>query len=144
MTSVWAIVMACLSGDIFPYHKASCWWGYAETPYFFILEGPRLIVIGVNFIFLLNIIRILVTKLREANSSETRQVRKSVRAAIVLLPLLGITNLAQNIPSQLGKSVVEFALWSFSSTFLSSFNGFFVAFLYCFCSKDVSSTCFYT
>ncbi|CAG0907394.1 unnamed protein product, partial [Cyprideis torosa] len=66
--------------------------------------------------------------------------RKSVRAAIVLLPLLGITNLAQSIPSQLGKSVVEFALWSFSSTFLSSFNGFFVAFLYCFCSKDVKLT----
>ncbi|CAG7814999.1 unnamed protein product, partial [Allacma fusca] len=50
-----------------------CWWGYNFTLYFWILEGPRLGVLVVNLAFLLNILRVLVTKLRQSNSSEAHQ-----------------------------------------------------------------------
>lgn len=57
---------------------------------------------------------------------------------MVLLPLLGITNALVMIKAPLDRSAVEFALWSYSSHFLTSFQGFFVALLYCFLNGEVS------
>lgn len=57
---------------------------------------------------------------------------------MVLLPLLGITNALVMIKSPLNRSAVEFAIWSYSSHFLTSFQGFFVALLYCFLNGEVS------
>lgn len=59
-----------------------------------------------------------------------------MKAAIVLLPLLGITNILVMVKAPLD-SLVEFALWSYSSHFLTSFQGFFVALLYCFLNGEV-------
>ncbi|XP_076033615.1 PDF receptor-like isoform X2 [Oratosquilla oratoria] len=119
------------------YSVTSCWWGYNFTRYFWILEGPRLAVISLNMVFLLNIIRVLVTKLRQSNSSEAQQVRKAVKAAIVLLPLLGITNMLNMIDAPLDKTATEFGVWSFATHFLRSFQGFFIALLYCFLNGEV-------
>ena len=63
--------------------------------------------------------------------------RKAVRAALVLLPLLGITNLVNMMEAPLDREVWEFALWSYSTHFLTSFQGFFIAFLYCFLNGEV-------
>ncbi|XP_032676531.1 PDF receptor isoform X2 [Odontomachus brunneus] len=134
ITLVWAIVMA------FYYHPKSkflrCWSGYNLSSYFWILEGPRFAVILLNFLFLLNIIRVLVVKLRQSHTSEIEQVFKAVRAAVVLLPLLGITNVLFMIEVPLD-NVKKFALWSYSTHFLRSFQGLFIAILYCFLNGEV-------
>lgn len=114
-----------------------CLWGYNLTPYYWILEGPRLAVILLNFCFLLNIIRVLVVKLRQSHTSDLEQARKAVRAAVVLLPLLGITNLLNMSKAPLDKSALQFALWSYTTHFLTSFQGFFIASLYCFLNGEV-------
>lgn len=114
-----------------------CWWGYNFTSLYWILEGPRLAVLLLNFIFLLNIIRVLVVKLRQSQTSDVEQVRKAVRAAIVLLPLLGITNILNMTEAPLHRSAMEFALWSYSTHFLTSFQGFFIAMIYCFLNNEV-------
>eukprot|EP00095_Tigriopus_kingsejongensis_P009189 maker-scaffold299_size217019-snap-gene-0.10 protein:Tk09189 transcript:maker-scaffold299_size217019-snap-gene-0.10-mRNA-1 annotation:"calcitonin receptor" len=129
-TIIWAITTG-LSVD------ADCWYGYNHTNYYYIMEGPRLAVILINFMFLLNILRVLLTKLRNNNSSEIEQVRKAVKAAIVLQPLLGITNSLQMISTPYDQSVVYFAFWSFLTTFLVSFQGFFAALFYCFLNGEV-------
>jgi hypothetical protein len=64
-------------------------------------------------------------------------LRKAVRAALVLLPLLGITNLVNMTEAPLDRAVWAFALWSYSTYFLTSFQGFFIAFLYCFLNGEV-------
>ncbi|XP_011064805.1 PREDICTED: PDF receptor isoform X1 [Acromyrmex echinatior] len=134
MTSAWVIVMA------FYYHPKSkfprCWSGYNLSSYFWILEGPRFAVILLNFLFLLNIIRVLVIKLRQSHTSEIEQVLKAVRAAVVLLPLLGITNVLFMIEAPLD-NVSKFAVWSYSTHFLQSFQGLFIAMLYCFLNGEV-------
>ena len=63
--------------------------------------------------------------------------RKAVKAAIVLLPLLGITNVLVMVEAPLDGTALQFALWSYSSHFLTSFQGFFVALLYCFLNGEV-------
>lgn len=114
-----------------------CWWGYNFTPYYWILEGPRLAVIVLNFCFLLNIVRVLVVKLRQSHTSDVEQVRKAVRAAAVLLPLLGITNLMNMVEAPIDRSVWKFALWSYGTHFLTSFQGFIIAMIYCFLNGEV-------
>uniref|UniRef100_A0A8W7PBT7 G-protein coupled receptors family 2 profile 2 domain-containing protein n=1 Tax=Anopheles coluzzii TaxID=1518534 RepID=A0A8W7PBT7_ANOCL len=90
-----------------------------------------------NFIFLLNIIRVLIVKLRQSHTSDVEQVRKAVRAAVVLVPLLGITNILNMTQAPLDKTALEFAIWSYVTHFLSSFQGFFIALLYCFLNGEV-------
>lgn len=136
MTALWAVVTA--------HYKSNepCWWNYNLTPYYWILEGPRLTVILFNFFFLLNIIRVLVVKLRQSHTSDLEQVRKAVRAAAVLLPLLGITNVLHIIQAPIKRSAWEFALWSYITHFLTSFQGFFIATIYCFLNGEVRTALF--
>lgn len=115
-----------------------CWWGYNFTSVYWILEGPRLAMLLVNFVFLLNIIRVLIVKLRRTNTSEIDQARKAVRAAIFLIPLLGITNILNMTEAPLERTPFEFAMWSYTTHFLTSFQGFFIATLYCFLNNEVS------
>ncbi|KAF2353044.1 GPCR family 2 secretin-like [Trinorchestia longiramus] len=67
-------------------------------------------------------------------------LRKAVRAAIVLLPLLGITNSLQMVTSLLDHRAWTFAAWSYLTTILTSFQGFFVALIYCFLNQEVRVT----
>ena len=61
-----------------------------------------------------------------------------MKAAVVLLPLLGITNALVMVQAPLDRSTLEFAFWSFTSHFLTSFQGFFVALIYCFLNGEVN------
>lgn len=62
--------------------------------------------------------------------------RKAVRAAIFLLPLLGIANLIFLFFHQFDEAW-KYALWSYTAHFFASFQGFFVAVLYCFLNGEV-------
>ncbi|XP_048754972.2 PDF receptor-like [Ostrea edulis] len=130
-TVAWVVTMLNL-------HKDSCWFPYYFLDQYWIIEAPRVTVIGVNLFFLLNIIRVLVHKLRKTRTLEPQftKVRKAVKAAIVLLPLLGITNIV-NLIDPPTNSVVQFGLWSYSTYFLVSFQGFFISLLYCYTNGEV-------
>ncbi|KAG8039738.1 hypothetical protein G9C98_000467 [Cotesia typhae] len=95
-----------------------------------------IIWLQLNFLFLMNIVRVLVVKLRQSRTSETQQARKAVRAAAVLLPLLGITNLISMAAAPL-ETTIWFAIWSYTTHFLTSFQGLFIATLYCFLNGEV-------
>ncbi|CAH1105557.1 unnamed protein product [Psylliodes chrysocephalus] len=128
MTAGWLIAMLV---------KEMTWEYYYFLDYYWILEGPRSAVIVINLMFLLNIIRVLVVKLRESHTSEIEQVRKAVRAAIFLLPLMGISHIL--FFHYKFNEAWKFAAWLFSSYFLGTFQGFFVAVLYCFLNGEVQT-----
>ncbi|XP_067650189.1 PDF receptor-like isoform X2 [Haliotis asinina] len=120
-------------------YVAKCWYAYYYLKIIWIIEAPRVAVIAVNLLFLLNIIRVLVMKLRQSHTNEANKVRKAVKAAIVLLPLLGITNFVVMIePSH--DNIIKFGVWAFSAHFLISFEGFFISLLYCFLNGEVQIT----
>ena len=64
--------------------------------------------------------------------------RKAVKAAIVLLPLLGVSNFI-NMVEVKKTSLVSIGIWLYTSHFLLAFQGFFIALLYCFLNGEVST-----
>ena len=65
--------------------------------------------------------------------------RKAVKAAIVLLPLLGVNNSLALVRTPTD-TAVKFAVFTTVCVFLVSFQGFFIALIYCFLNGEVQST----
>ncbi|KAJ2954529.1 hypothetical protein O0L34_g2813 [Tuta absoluta] len=114
-----------------------CWYGYNFQELYWILQVPRMAIMLCNFFFLLNIMRVLILKLNQSENTELEKVRKAVRAALVLLPLLGLTNGLNMTEAPLDGEVWQFAIWSYTTHFLRSFQGFFIALIYCFLNGEV-------
>ncbi|XP_064122174.1 vasoactive intestinal polypeptide receptor-like [Macrobrachium nipponense] len=55
------------------YHPVHCWKGYGSLTYVWILVAPMVIALMVNFLFLINIIRIMVTRLRPVSLPHRNQ-----------------------------------------------------------------------
>nr|XP_053652018.1 corticotropin-releasing factor receptor 1-like [Cherax quadricarinatus] len=113
------------------HHHAPCWQGYSALKYVWILVAPMITVLMINLVFLVNIVRILVTKLQASDT----QVRKAIKATAVLFPLLGITNLLFAVNPG-GKGDLEGAYMLTNALFQSS-QGVFVSVLYCFLNGEV-------
>ncbi|GIX96821.1 hypothetical protein CEXT_516611 [Caerostris extrusa] len=65
-------------------------WAIPVNPYEWVTNSPNLLSLILNFAFLCNIIRVLVTKLRATHTNEPSQFRKAVRATLVLVPLYSL------------------------------------------------------
>ncbi|KAG1697731.1 PDF receptor [Nymphon striatum] len=133
IVAIWATV------NSFVLENTGCWGFYSMSPYYWILEGPRFASLAINSVFLIITLRIVHGKLERTTSSRRTQIMKSAKAAIVLMPLLGLCNGLQMIPAPLHKSPLEFGAWAISSHVFTAFQGFFIALLYCFMNKRVKS-----
>ncbi|XP_061886616.1 corticotropin-releasing factor receptor 1 isoform X1 [Entelurus aequoreus] len=131
------IIVAWAVGKFY-YDNEKCWFGKRAGVYTdYIYQGPMILVLVINFIFLFNIVRILMTKLRASTTSETIQYRKAVKATLVLLPLLGITYMLFFVNP--GEDEVSQMVFIYFNSFLESFQGFFVSVFYCFLNSEVRS-----
>ncbi|XP_028822441.1 corticotropin-releasing factor receptor 1-like isoform X2 [Denticeps clupeoides] len=131
------IIVAWTIGKLY-YDNEKCWFGKRAGIYTdYIYQGPMILVLVINFIFLFNIVRILMTKLRASTTSETIQYRKAVKATLVLLPLLGITYMLFFVNP--GEDEISQIVFIYFNSFLESFQGFFVSVFYCFLNSEVKS-----
>ncbi|CAF4377496.1 unnamed protein product, partial [Rotaria sp. Silwood2] len=142
ITFSWSVVMFVKE------RGRKCWANYNYLKYYWIIDGPRYAVMIINFIFLLNIIRVLLVKIKEGSENQIRDekhrrgsmntkfVKKAVKAAIFLLPLLGITHMLETFISPDDKSILLFALYCSVTYFLVTFQGFFCSLLYCFLNTE--------
>uniref|UniRef100_A0A3B3VJ14 Calcitonin gene-related peptide type 1 receptor-like n=1 Tax=Poecilia latipinna TaxID=48699 RepID=A0A3B3VJ14_9TELE len=71
------------------YYNDKCWVSSA-TSLLYIIHAPICAALVVNFFFLLNIIRVIITKLRVTHQAESSLYMRAVRATLILIPLLGI------------------------------------------------------
>lgn len=71
------------------YYNDKCWVS-SDTSLLYIIHGPVCAALVVNFFFLLNIVRVLITKLRVTHQAESSLYMRAVRATLILIPLLGI------------------------------------------------------
>ncbi|XP_060051749.1 growth hormone-releasing hormone receptor [Erinaceus europaeus] len=117
------------------FEDTACWDLDDSSPYWWIIKGPIVLSVGVNFGLFLNIVHILLRKLEPAQGSpHTRsQYWRLSKSTLLLIPLFGAhyiifnflpdnTGLGVRLPLELG---------------LGSFQGFIVAVLYCFLNQEV-------
>nr|7V9M_R Chain R, human growth hormone releasing hormone receptor splice variant 1(SV1) [Homo sapiens] len=117
------------------FEDIACWDLDDTSPYWWIIKGPIVLSVGVNFGLFLNIIRILVRKLEPAQGSLHTQSQywRLSKSTLFLIPLFGIHYIIFNfLPDNAGLGIrlpLELGL--------GSFQGFIVAILYCFLNQEV-------
>uniref|UniRef100_A0A0N5A4X6 PDF receptor n=1 Tax=Parastrongyloides trichosuri TaxID=131310 RepID=A0A0N5A4X6_PARTI len=121
-----------------------CLGNYYLMPEFWILDGVRLCQLIVNTIFVCNVIRVLWKKVQEThNSSEMDRMKKSVKAAFMLIPLLGIPNVMQTIPlTPTENNILFFGIWTFVASGFYMFQGLVISIIFCFTNKEVQAVIF--
>ncbi|XP_063058106.1 growth hormone releasing hormone receptor, like [Engraulis encrasicolus] len=124
-------------GSRLSFEDTECWDINEDSQYWWIIKGPIVVSIGVNFLLFMNIIRILVQKLNPRlihfnNSSHYRRLTKST---LLLIPLFGTHYMVFNfLPDYFNMNLrlcIELCL--------GSFQGLVVAVLYCFLNQEVQS-----
>ncbi|XP_078802439.1 growth hormone releasing hormone receptor, like isoform X4 [Oryzias latipes] len=68
-----------------------CWDINEDSPYWWIIKGPIVVSIAVNFMLFINIIRILIQKLnpRLIQFNNSSQYRRLAKSTLLLIPLFG-------------------------------------------------------
>ncbi|CAM9407070.1 unnamed protein product [Lampetra planeri] len=121
------------------YENQGCWGINTWMGIWWIIRGPILFSIVVNFILFVKIIKILLSKLKAQQSKFSNYKSRLARSTLTLIPLLGIHEvvfifLADEHATGRTRYVRLFIQLSFSSI-----QGFFVALLYCFSNGEVQS-----
>ncbi|RXM96780.1 Calcitonin gene-related peptide type 1 receptor [Acipenser ruthenus] len=138
---------------VFVEEQQMCWyyilgWGFPLIPavihavarlLFFndnvLITAPPFLV-AVNLFFLLNIVRVLITKLKVTHQAESSTYMKAVRATLILVPLLGIqfVLLPWKPEWRLAEEIYEYIMHIFMH-----YQGLLVATIFCFCNGEVQA-----
>ncbi|XP_028265516.1 calcitonin gene-related peptide type 1 receptor [Parambassis ranga] len=127
-----AITYAVARGLFF---NDKCWIN-SNTQLLYIIHGPIQAALLVNLFFLLNIVRVLVTKLKETHCAESTAYMKAVRATLILIPLLGVQFilLPWRPEGRISQAIYEFFIHIFAH-----FQGLLVAIILCFCNAEAQT-----
>ncbi|KAK7870798.1 hypothetical protein R5R35_005461 [Gryllus longicercus] len=113
-----------------------CWTVYRRPQLFLLVRVPIVASIILSFGLFVNIVRVLFLKLRASVCEETRRYRRWAKSTLVLVPLFGVHYTIFIGLSYSNDSRVELA-YLFCDQLFASFQGFFVAVLYCFLNGEV-------
>ncbi|KAJ8737246.1 hypothetical protein PYW07_000517 [Mythimna separata] len=111
-----------------------CWMDQSDT--FWIIIIPVVISLMASTVFLINVVRVLLTKLHPAATQGSAvAVRKAARAALILIPLFGLHFILlpfRPLPDSPWEKTYQVV-----SAILTSLQGLCVAILFCFTNHDV-------
>ncbi|XP_041434694.1 secretin receptor isoform X2 [Xenopus laevis] len=123
------------------YENIGCWDINSNASIWWIIRGPVILSIFINFILFVRIIRILMKKLKTmdvVSRNDLGQYKRLARSTLLLIPLFGIHYMVfAFFPEDVSSDTIKIRL-SFELT-LGSFQGFLVAVLYCFLNREVQS-----
>ncbi|XP_043939823.1 calcitonin gene-related peptide type 1 receptor-like isoform X2 [Protopterus annectens] len=117
------------------YYNDNCWIS-VHTHLNYIIHGPIYVALVVNLFFLLNIMRVLIIKLKVTHQAETSTYAKAARATLILVPLLGIHYVIMPwIPNDHTARTV----YDYVSHITSSYQGLLVSTIFCFFNGEVQA-----
>ncbi|XP_011495598.1 PREDICTED: parathyroid hormone 2 receptor-like [Ceratosolen solmsi marchali] len=129
--TTWVILRA-LFEDIY------CWTTHDNTLIFQIIRIPTTFSVVINFILFVNIVRVLLSKLKSTVSEDTLRYKRWARSTLVLVPLFGVHySIFLGMSYSMGINETVEIVWLFCDQLFASFQGFFVAVLYCFLNGEV-------
>ncbi|TDG40882.1 hypothetical protein AWZ03_012696 [Drosophila navojoa] len=112
-----------------------CWIN--DSLYLWIFSVPITLSLLASFIFLINVLRVIVRKLHPQSAQPAPlAIRKAVRATIILVPLFGLQHFLLPYRPEAGTQLDRF--YQLLSVVLVSLQGFVVSFLFCFANHDVT------
>ncbi|OXB75189.1 UNVERIFIED_CONTAM: hypothetical protein H355_002722 [Colinus virginianus] len=117
--------------------NTGCWDDDENGVVLWIIKGPILLTVLINFVIFINVIRILVHKLKsqEGGGSNSSHFVRLAKSTLLLIPLFGVHYIVfAFFPESTG---LEARLYI--ELGLGSFQGFVVALLYCFSNAEVQS-----
>ena len=121
-----------------------CWALPASDSYVeWIYMAPGLACILANFIFFINIFRILLTKLRAPHANEPAHFRKAVKATVVLLPLFGLHCLLTLYRPQTGHCI-WILFYKYLNLTLDGTQGLMVAIAFCYRNGEVRKNLYFS
>ncbi|CAG9816363.1 unnamed protein product [Phaedon cochleariae] len=123
-------VVARLSLD-----DSMCWTMNDNLIPFLIIGIPTVISVLINFALFIVISIILFTKLRSPICEDKRRYQKWAKSTLVLVPLFGVHYAILLVLYFVGQT----SLWLIFDILFGSFQGFFVAVLYCFLNGEVKT-----
>ncbi|XP_061464231.1 calcitonin gene-related peptide type 1 receptor isoform X1 [Rhineura floridana] len=117
------------------YYNDNCWIS-SDTHLLYIIHGPICAALLVNLFFLLNIVRVLITKLKVTHQAESNLYMKAVRATLILVPLLGIEFVL--VPWR-PEDRIAAEIYDYVMHILMHYQGLLVATIFCFFNGEVQS-----
>ena len=120
-----------------------CWSQFEHTNIFLVI--PVILIIALNIVFLCNVMRMLRSKLAADSVMQTQRrstshrinsaTMKQAKAALFLIPILGINFLLLPVRPSKDSNFAE--SYEVLSALTTSFQGFFVALLLCLSNSEV-------
>uniref|UniRef100_A0A672HW89 Calcitonin gene-related peptide type 1 receptor-like n=1 Tax=Salarias fasciatus TaxID=181472 RepID=A0A672HW89_SALFA len=117
------------------YYNDRCWVS-SNTSLLYIIHGPICAALVVNLFFLLNIVRVLITKLRVTHQAESSLYMRAVRATLILIPLLGIQFVL--LPYKPHDHWVS-EIYLYIMNILMHYQGLLVSTIFCFFNGEVQT-----
>ncbi|KAM4663049.1 LOW QUALITY PROTEIN: glucagon-like peptide 2 receptor [Discoglossus pictus] len=121
------------------FENSGCWGINENTKIWWIIRGPMLLSIFINFLIFLRILKILQSKLKAQKMKFTDYKCRLTKATLVLIPLLGIHEVVFSFFTDEQVDGFYKHIRLFFQLTLSSFQGFLVATLYCFANGEVKA-----
>uniref|UniRef100_UPI00358DDF98 calcitonin receptor-like n=1 Tax=Myxine glutinosa TaxID=7769 RepID=UPI00358DDF98 len=109
-----------------------CWM--IPTTLLYIVHGPICVALLLNVTFLLKIMHVLVRKMRDTHHHKIPMYMRAVRAALILVPLLGVQFVL--IPLR-PKSPLLGKIYDYTMHFAMDYQGLIVATIFCFSNREV-------
>ncbi|XP_076326647.1 calcitonin gene-related peptide type 1 receptor-like [Tachypleus tridentatus] len=111
-------------------------WSQSLEPYEWILTAPNLLSLVLNLLFLCNIIRVLVMKMRAVQTNELNQYRTAVKATMALFPLFGVHLFLVSFTPQ-SMECEALNIYYYFQHSIDGLQGFLVALIFCYLNREV-------
>lgn len=112
-----------------------CWTTNKNPKVFSIIFVPTLASVLLNFILFIIISNVLYKKLKSPVNEESKRYLKWAKSTLVLMPLFGVNYTVFLIFYLIDEKLI----WMICDSLFGSFQGFFVAILYCFSNGEVKA-----